>query len=129
MKTRLPRTACVQEVVFLLAILTLFGCTLSRLQIGHPLDAKSVGLVAAGQLTGEVLDRLGPPDRVTLVLGESIFEYFYLEETDRQLELSLFQASFDYEQTWLKADRLVIRFDREGRVRDYGINLETGTSR
>lgn len=121
-----------QAVLWLFSLLlglTLFGCTLSRLQIGHPLDASSARLVEAGQLTAEVLERLGPPDRVTLILGEPIFEYFYREELDRELELSFFQANFDYEQVWQKADRLVIRFDRDGRVRDYGINLETGASR
>ena len=116
-------------VILVVVVSLLFGCTLRRLQVGHPLDSTTAATLAVGQSKAEVLERLGPPDRVTMVWGDPIFEYLYRERFGRELELSFSQANFDYEQVWQKADRMVIRFERDGRVRDYGINLETNKSK
>jgi len=125
----IPKASPSMVLTILIALLSLFGCTLTRLQIGDPLDSASAAEIYTGQAKADVLGRLGPPDRVTMTWGEPVFEYLYREELGRELELSFFQANFDYEQIWQKADRLVVRFDQDGRVRDFGINLETNKSR
>lgn len=125
---RLPRITARTTMLFALVLPCVLGCTFGRLQIGHPLDAGAESDLYSGQPQVEVLERLGPPDRVTMIWDEAIFEYFYREDLDRELDVSLFQASFDYEQIWLRADRLVVRFDAAGQVRDFGINLQTGVS-
>ena len=127
-RTRLPRIAARRAILVTLVFSCVVGCTFGRLQIGHPLDAGAESDLYSGQPQGEVLERLGPPDRVTMIWDEAVFEYLYREDLDRELDVSVFQASFDYEQIWLRADRLVVRFDAAGRVRDFGINLQTGAS-
>jgi hypothetical protein len=127
-RARLPRIAARRAMFLTLVLACSVGCTFGRLQIGHPLDAGAESDLYSGQPQGEVLERLGPPDRVTMIWDEAVFEYFYREDLDRELDVSLFQASFDYEQIWLRADRLVVRFDASGQVRDFGINLQTGVS-
>jgi outer membrane protein assembly factor BamE (lipoprotein component of BamABCDE complex) len=107
------------------SITILGGCTFSRLQIGTPLDSGAESNLYAGQMKSEVLERLGAPDRVRMTWGEPVFEYLYRAKLGRQLELSFFYSRFDYERAWKKADRLVVRFDHEGRVQDYGIKLGT----
>ena len=115
-----------QRVLLAIFILPLLAsCTLGRLQVGNPLDASSASALYAGQSKADVLERLGPPDRVSIDRDEAVFEFLYREDLDRELDLALFQASFDYEQIWLRSDRLVVRFDSQGRVRDYGIILQT----
>jgi outer membrane protein assembly factor BamE (lipoprotein component of BamABCDE complex) len=104
------------------------ACTLGRLRVGDPLSTDAVTRLYSGQAKTEVLERLGPPDRVTTLRNESAFEYFYRENLDRELDISVLQSNFDYEQIWLRADRLVVRFDAKGEVRDYGVNLQTGRS-
>jgi hypothetical protein len=126
--THLPPIAPRGALLFMVILPLLAGCTFGRLQIGHPLDAGAESDLYSGQAQMEVLERLGPPDRVTMDWDEAVFEYFYREDLDRELDVSVFQASFDYEQIWLRADRLVVRFDAAGHVRDYGINLQTGAS-
>ncbi len=117
------------RLIFLILCLSMVlasGCTFGRLQVGHPLGAGSEANLYAGQTKVEVLERLGPPDFVEVVFDESAFEYLYRENLDRELDLSIFQASFDYEQIWLRADRLIVRFDSKGRVRDFGVSRQTG---
>jgi hypothetical protein len=127
-ESRLPGIAVQRAMLFALVLPFVAGCTFGRLQIGHPLDAGAESDLYSGQPQVEVLETLGPPDRVTMIWDEAVFEYFYRENLDRELDVSVFQASFDYEQIWLRADRLVVRFDAAGQVRDFGINLQTGAS-
>lgn len=124
----MPGRGLVFALVVASAMIGSTACTFGRLQIGHPLDAGAERELYAGQTKADVLERLGPPDRVTLQWDEAVFEYFYRENLDRELDVSLFQSSFDFDQIWLRADRLVVRFDREGRVRDYGVSDQTGRS-
>lgn len=113
------------SIVSMLCLVALAGCTLSRWTVGDPLVEGAEAELYAGQTQAEVLDRLGPPARVDVVWGETVFEYFYRVRADRELEVSLFRASFEYEEERSQADRLVVRFDLAGRVRDFGIGLQT----
>ena len=108
-------------LAILLVPLLVGGCTLGWTHFGHPLEFGAEAGLHEGQAKAEVLEQLGPPDRVEARYGESVFEYLYREQRDSELDLSFFQASFNYEQEWDRADRLVVRFDSKGRVLDYSI--------
>ena len=108
-------------LALLIGHLLLGGCTLSWTHFGHPLRAGAESTLYQGQPKSDVLEQLGPPDRVAVERAESTFEYLYREQRDRELDISLWQANFNYQQGWDQADRLVIRFDARGQVRDYAI--------
>lgn len=116
-----PGSVAWAVLALLMSLPILGGCTLSWTKFGHPLTAGADAALYVGQPKALVLERLGPPDRVAVERAESSFEYLYRERRERELELSFSYANFDYEQLWDRADRLVIRFDAHGLVRDYAI--------
>ncbi len=102
-------------VALLLALLP--GCMRSRILFGNPVQPDEAAAIAPGASKASVLTHLGPPDRVEVETGGSAFEYLYTRHAARNLDLSLFQSSFTYEEARLRVDRLRISFDREGAVR------------
>lgn len=115
-------------LLWITLIVPIAGCTFGRLQIGSPIDAGAEADLYPGQSKVEVLEHLGPPDQVTTLRDESTFEYFYRENLDREMDVTVLQSNFDYLQIWRRADRLVVRFDASGYVREYGVNLQTSST-
>jgi outer membrane protein assembly factor BamE (lipoprotein component of BamABCDE complex) len=97
------------------------GCTRSRVTFGRPVVPAEVAAIVPGVAKAEVLKRLGPPDRVEVETGGSAFEYLYSKAASRSLDVSILQASFNYDQTFRTVDRLRVSFDRAGAVRYVGI--------
>jgi outer membrane protein assembly factor BamE (lipoprotein component of BamABCDE complex) len=106
------RTALVVALVAALA-----ACTRSHIRFGNPVQPEEAAAILPGASKASVLTRLGPPDRVGVEPGGSVFEYLYSRTAARTVDLSLFQSSFNYEEARLRVDRLRVGFDRAGAVR------------
>lgn len=117
-----------RTVAALIAILcAVGGCTLSRVRLGQPVTAEQAARIEEGSSKAAILDLLGPPDQVAVEARGTVFEYLYRQQSGRELEITVFRASFTYQEAYSHADRLVIRFDQDGRVREYGIVTAAGT--
>lgn len=101
----------------LLLLLATGACTRSRITFGNPVQPNEAAAIVAGVPKAVVLARLGPPDRVEVEPGGSAFEYLYSRAAARNLDVSLFQSSFTYDEARLKVDRLRVGFDAAGAVR------------
>jgi outer membrane protein assembly factor BamE (lipoprotein component of BamABCDE complex) len=97
------------------------ACTRSRITLGSPVQPEDAAAIGPGLSKAAVLARLGPPDRVDIEPGGSAFEYLYSREHGRSLDVSIFQASFGYEDVRRKVDRLRVSFDAAGVVRYVGV--------
>ena len=110
------------RVAVTLALLALGpSCTRSRITLGSPVLPEEAAAIHAGTSKAEVLSRLGPPDRVEIETGGSAFEYLYSRAAGRTLDVSLFRATFTYDEVWRQVDRLRVGFDRDGTARYVGI--------
>jgi hypothetical protein len=101
------------------------GCTLGRWYVGSPLLADPRQVLVVGQTPkGEVLNRLGPPDRILRQKGGDVFVYRHDQRNSSEIEireplitrLTLFQ----WEKVQDKSDRLMVFFDSKGVVSAFG---------
>ncbi|MHC4390711.1 MAG: outer membrane protein assembly factor BamE domain-containing protein [Planctomycetota bacterium] len=114
------------SATLLLALTALLpGCALGWIKAGHPLDPGALQQVTLGQTKADVLEKLGPPDKVSVERDESTFEYLFTDEASREVSLSFLQASASYDDVVAKSDRLVIRFDETGHVRNQSLLRQT----
>lgn len=105
------------------------GCTYIVIEQGTPLRPADALQIARGDAKAEVLAALGAPSSMGVFAGGSWFEYtFRVTDTD-QLDVSFLQASGSWASTEVRQDRLLVRFDRTGRVTDIGVPLGLGTGR
>ena len=78
---------------------------------------------------GEILEIFGPPERIQMQYDGDIFIYAYLRKNSSTLTLK--EAYFtkltilQYSRTQQKNDSLVILFDKDGVVKNYGFNRGT----
>jgi len=105
------------RILVVLVLLATGACTRSRITFGNPVQPDEAAAIVAGVPKTVVLARLGPPDRVEVEPGGSVFEYLYSRAAARSLDVSLFQSSFSYEEARSKVDRLRVGFDAAGTVR------------
>ena len=101
------------------------GCTIGRWYIGSPLPVDPRELLVSGTTQkGEVLDRLGPPDRILRYAGGDVIIYRHDQRNSSEFELSepvfTHLTIFDWEKKQDKSDRLMIFFDRDGVVTSFG---------
>lgn len=111
------------RLLLCLLLLGLSGCTIGREYVGGQLGRAQLEQLAKLETKGEVLETLGPPNDMGLQLRESVFLYRVRREAAENLNLSFFRASFDYEQIDRRTDRLIVFFDKRGRVTRYGLDL------
>jgi outer membrane protein assembly factor BamE (lipoprotein component of BamABCDE complex) len=97
------------------------ACTRSRITLGSRVLPGEAASIAVGASKAQVLSELGPPDRVEIETGGSAFEYLYSRAAGRTLDVSLFQASFTYDEARRRVERLRVSFDRDGAVRYVGL--------
>lgn len=96
------------------------ACTLSYVYEGAPLPADAARVLRHGMTKAQVLSIFGPPDLMGLRLDGSVFVYRYRHESEAGFRLSAFQASVSYDASDARTDRLVVFFDKRGRVTSVG---------
>jgi outer membrane protein assembly factor BamE (lipoprotein component of BamABCDE complex) len=101
------------------AALVAGSCTLKWEFVGTPVPRARIAELAPGMPKREVLNLLGPPDTVGLRMDGSVFIYRFRSETEDSLKLSAFQASFSYDATVRRTERVVVFFDKKGRLTDF----------
>lgn len=99
------------------------GCTLVRIEQGEPVAVADARAVQAGDSKASVLATLGAPDAMFPIPGGSIFEYSFRVTDSEALDIAAIQASASLSSTEVRTDRLVVRFDRDGRVREVGFPI------
>ena len=77
----------------------------------------------------EILEVFGPPERIQMQYDGDIFVYVYLRKNSSTLGLRELYFTrltiFQYKRTQQKSDSLVILFDKDGVVKNYGFNKGT----
>jgi outer membrane protein assembly factor BamE (lipoprotein component of BamABCDE complex) len=78
---------------------------------------------------GEILETFGPPDKIQKQYDGDIFVYAYLRKNSSKLTIEepYFTnfSIFQYTRIQQKKDSLVILFDKDGIVKNYGFNKGT----
>jgi outer membrane protein assembly factor BamE (lipoprotein component of BamABCDE complex) len=108
-----------------LAALALTACTITRDYIGSPLRADPAVEIHPGSTDmADVLRTFGAPDRILRHAAGDVFVYRYRRSNTEVLAIEepviTNTEIFTYSRTREKEDRLVVLFDREGRVRSFG---------
>ena len=99
------------------------SCTRARITLARPVLPADAAAIVLGLSKAAVLGRLGPPDHVENEPGGSAFEYLYSHTGERGLDVSLFEASFSYDEARTRVERLRVSFDDRGNVRQVGVVL------
>ncbi len=110
------------------ALLT--GCSFGRVYVGSKIRKDPSEAIVPGTTTkGEVLSQLGPPAKIVRQFDGDVFVYQFVQRNSTRLrvrepvitKLQLLTINRVVE----KADRLVVLFDDEGTVCDYGYAEDT----
>ncbi len=109
-----------------LAVSLAGGCTYIVIEQGDPLHPADARRIERGDAKARVLTELGAPSAMGIFPGGSWFEYAFRTQDTDQIDLSLLQASGSWATTDIRTDRLLVRFDRTGRVLDIGPPLGLG---
>jgi len=116
--------------ILLSLLIFLWGCSLGRVYIGSEIRDDPKEKIKTGSTTkSEILETFGPPDRIQKQYDGDIFVYAYLRKNSSKFtieepyitNLTLFQ----YSRIQQKKDALVILFDKEGVVKNYGYQKGT----
>jgi outer membrane protein assembly factor BamE (lipoprotein component of BamABCDE complex) len=125
------RMSCVRTLalIALLMILT-WGCTIGRVYIGSELRSDPKEKIQLGLTTkSDILSIFGPPDRITHQYDGDIFVYAYYRKNSSKfvIEEPYFTnwTLFSYTRIQDKRDHLVILFDKNGVVKNYGYQRGT----
>lgn len=101
------------------------GCTIGRWYMGSPLLADPRQVLVVGQTPkAEVLEKLGPPNRILRQKSGDVFVYHHDQRNSSELEirepLITRFTLFQWEKVQDKSDRLMVFFDRVGVVSAFG---------
>ena len=107
------------------ACLAIQGCTIGRQYIGAEITADpEVHLVKGETTMSEVLDIFGAPDVIQRRRHGEIFIYSFLQKNNSQLRLTEPVITritfFSYQKRQEKVERLVVMFDKQRTVIEYG---------
>jgi outer membrane protein assembly factor BamE (lipoprotein component of BamABCDE complex) len=113
----------------LLMILT-WGCTIGRIYIGSEIRSDPKEKIQLGLTTkSDILSIFGPPDRITHQYDGDVFVYAYLRKNSTKFALEepyiTNTTFFTYTKIQEKKDHLVILFDKNGVVKNYGYQRGT----
>jgi outer membrane protein assembly factor BamE (lipoprotein component of BamABCDE complex) len=115
--------------IFLLSLTC--GCSIGRIYVGSEIRQDPKEKIIAGSTTkGEILEMFGPPDRIQKQYDGDIFVYLYLRKNSSKfaIEEPYFTnvTLFSYTKIQQKKDSLVILFDKDGVVKNFGFDRTTG---
>ena len=120
------------KILILVALLMglLCSCTIGRIYMGSELRNDPKEKIKIGSTTkAEILETFGPPERIQMQYDGDIFVYAYLRKNSSKLTLTepyfTKLTILQYTRTQQKNDSLVILFDKDGVVKNYGFNKGT----
>jgi outer membrane protein assembly factor BamE (lipoprotein component of BamABCDE complex) len=116
-------------LMILLVILT-GGCTIGRVYIGSEIRSDPKERIENGITTkSQILDFFGPPDLVQRQFDGDVFVYAYLRKNSSKFFIEEPYITnltiFSYSRVQQKKDVLVILFDKDGVVKNYGYQRGT----
>jgi outer membrane protein assembly factor BamE (lipoprotein component of BamABCDE complex) len=116
-------------LMILLVILT-GGCTIGRVYIGSEIRSDPKERIENGITTkSQILDFFGPPDLVQRQFDGDVFVYAYLRKNSTKFFIEEPYITnltiFSYSRVQQKKDVLVILFDKDGVVKNYGYQRGT----
>jgi outer membrane protein assembly factor BamE (lipoprotein component of BamABCDE complex) len=116
-------------LIFLLVILTC-SCSIGRVYMGSEIRYDPNEKIKIGSSSkGEILEIFGPPDRIQKQYDGDIFVYAYLRKNSSKLTLEEPYFTnfviFQYTRVQQKKDALVILFDKDGVVKNFGFQRGT----
>ncbi|MCX8117040.1 MAG: outer membrane protein assembly factor BamE [Desulfobacterota bacterium] len=122
--------SCVKVGLILLLLLMTWGCSIGRVYIGSEFRSDPGETIKPGLTTkSQILQIFGPPDRIQRQYDGDIFVYTFLRKNSTKftLEEPYFTniTLFHYSKVQQKSDSLVILFDKEGTVKNYGFRKGT----
>jgi len=126
------RMNCVRTFVSIALFMILtWGCTIGRVYLGSEIRSDPAEKVQVGHTTkSDILSIFGPPDRVTHQYDGDIFVYAFLRKNSTKFAIEepyiTNMTFFTYTRIQEKKDHLVILFDKDGVVKNYG--YQRGTS-
>lgn len=103
-------------------VLALAGCTITREFDGEEPTVDQLHALVEARTKAEVLDEVGPPEAIGLRMDGSVFVYRFRFEEQDSLNASFFNASFDYDTTDRRVQRLAVFFDKRGRKTGFGLD-------
>jgi outer membrane protein assembly factor BamE (lipoprotein component of BamABCDE complex) len=125
------RMTCSKTFIFiaLLMILTC-SCSIGRVYMGSEIRYNPSEKIKSGSTTkSEILEIFGPPDRIQKQYDGDIFVYAYLRKNSSKLTLEEPYLTkfviFQYTRVQQKKDALVILFDKDGVVKNFGFQRGT----
>jgi len=106
------------------------SCSVGRVYMGSEIRHDPQEKIKIGSTTkGEILETFGPPDKIQKQYDGDIFVYAYLRKNSSKftIEEPYFTnfSIFQYTRIQQKKDGLVILFDKDGIVKNYGFNKGT----
>ena len=115
--------------ITLLTVLT-WGCSIGRVYVGSEVKSDPKETIKIGSTTkGKILETFGPPDRIQKQYDGDIFVYAYLRKNSSKFSIEepfiTNFVLFQYTRIQQKKDGLVILFDKDGVVKNYGYQKET----
>ena len=120
------------KIFILVALLMnlLCSCTIGRIYMGSELRNDPKEKIKIGSTTkAEILETFGPPERIQMQYDGDIFVYAYLRKNSSKLTLTepyfTKLTILQYSRIQQKNDSLVILFDKDGVVKNYGFNRGT----
>ncbi len=115
---------------FVLLLSVLWGCSIGRVYVGSEIRHDPKEKIQIGSTTkSQILEIFGPPDRIQKQYDGDIFVYAYLRKNSSKLTIEEPYLTnlmlFQYSKIQQKKDALVILFDKEGVVKNYGYQKGT----
>jgi outer membrane protein assembly factor BamE (lipoprotein component of BamABCDE complex) len=117
--------------LMVLLVIPVCSCTIGRIYRGSEIREDPGKRIVIGTTTkGEILNIFGPPDWIQKQFDGDIFIYAYMRKNSSTLSLEdpVFTSMtfFTFNRVQEKRDSLVILFDKDGAVKNYGWYKGTG---
>jgi len=111
-------------------LMLITGCTIGRVYVGSELQYNPSEKIVSGQTTkSQVLEMFGAPDLIQRQHDGDVFVYVYLRRNYSKIAIQEPVVThiqiFTYSNIQEKKDNLVILFDREGTVKNFGFQRKT----
>jgi outer membrane protein assembly factor BamE (lipoprotein component of BamABCDE complex) len=111
-------------------MMLIWGCSIGRVYVGSEIKYDPKEKIQNGVTNKtEILEIFGPPDLVQRQFDGDVFIYAYLRKNSAKFVLeepylTKFKL-FSYTRVQQKKDALVILFDKDGVVKNYGYQIGT----